>query len=81
MISVKLLKPLAGVDFSMPAGTVFKTNPEEAQRLIRDGIAEVVSTYEKAQETQNKTTRGIQGNDTERNRTTDQVRGKKLPKG
>lgn len=81
MISIRLIKPLAGVGFSMPAGTVYEANPQEAQRLIEAGIAEPVVGYEKAQAQQNKITRGVQGNNGSNNGAADKVGGKKLPKG
>ena len=81
MISIRLLKPLAGVGFSMPAGTVYQTSPEEAQRLIQAGIAEPAIGYEKAQAQQNKIQRGVQGNNGTHNGAADKVGGKKLSKG
>jgi hypothetical protein len=81
MISIRLIKPLAGVGFSMPAGTVYQTSPEEAERLIYAGIAEPVVGYETAQATQNKIRRGVQGNNGTHNGAADKVGGKKLSKG
>lgn len=81
MITIRLMKPLAGVGFSMPAGTVYQTSPEEAERLIYAGIAEPVVGYETAQATQNKIRRGVQGNHGSSDRAANKVGGKKLPKG
>ena len=36
MISIRLIKPLAGVGFSMPAGTVYEANPQEALQAESD---------------------------------------------
>ena len=80
MMTIRLLRPLAGVGFSMPAGTVYQANLEEAQRLIEAGIAEPVVGYEKAQAQQNKIRRGVQSNNGTSIGAADKVGGKKLPK-
>lgn len=48
-MKVRLLKSLAGVDFSHNAGDEIDCNEAEAKRFIENGIAEPISTAPKVE--------------------------------